>query len=111
MNSIGGPAQLQGRRWLQRGERRQGGWRGCRERGCDGRRGQRDVGRGAEGEELHREARERRDRGVLEEAVALVPSHVEAALALGATKCSEQPSPENFRVFLDPVGHPFCLCA
>ena len=35
----------------------------------------------------------------------------QAALALGATKTAEQPSPENFRVFLDPVGHPFCLCA
>ncbi len=30
-------------------------------------------------------------------------------LALGATKTETQPSPEQFRVFLDPVGHPFCL--
>lgn len=31
------------------------------------------------------------------------------ALALGATKADHQPSPEDFRVFLDPAGHPFCL--
>src|SRR5262245_402696 len=29
-------------------------------------------------------------------------------LALGATKAEHQPG-ETFRVFLDPVGHPFCL--
>jgi catechol 2,3-dioxygenase-like lactoylglutathione lyase family enzyme len=34
----------------------------------------------------------------------------QATLALGATKFDEQPSPDNFRVFADPVGHPFCLC-
>jgi hypothetical protein len=33
-----------------------------------------------------------------------------AALAIGATKFDEQPSPQNFRVMADPVGHPFCLC-
>jgi len=33
-----------------------------------------------------------------------------SALALGATKFDEQPSPANFRVFADLVGHPFCLC-
>ncbi|MGO1883918.1 MAG: VOC family protein [Citricoccus sp.] len=32
-----------------------------------------------------------------------------AVLELGATKTEEQPG-ESFRVFLDPVGHPFCLC-
>lgn len=32
-------------------------------------------------------------------------------LALGATKTELQPGEhENWRVFLDPVGHPFCLC-
>ncbi len=31
-------------------------------------------------------------------------------LALGARKAEFQPG-ETFRVFLDPVGHPFCLCA
>ena len=33
-----------------------------------------------------------------------------ATLALGATKHDYQPG-ETFRVFLDPAGHPFCLCA
>ena len=32
-----------------------------------------------------------------------------AVLELGATKPDEQPG-ETFRVFLDPAGHPFCLC-
>ncbi len=31
------------------------------------------------------------------------------ALALGATKFDHQPG-TSFRVFADPVGHPFCLC-
>ena len=31
-----------------------------------------------------------------------------AALAIGARKAVLQPLP-NFRVFLDPAGHPFCL--
>jgi catechol 2,3-dioxygenase-like lactoylglutathione lyase family enzyme len=35
----------------------------------------------------------------------------QAILALGATKFDYQPSPARFRVFADPVGHPFCLCA
>jgi predicted enzyme related to lactoylglutathione lyase len=30
-------------------------------------------------------------------------------LALGATKHDHQPG-TTFRVFLDPAGHPFCLC-
>jgi hypothetical protein len=30
-------------------------------------------------------------------------------LALGATKAEFQPG-TTFRVFLDPAGHPFCLC-
>jgi hypothetical protein len=30
------------------------------------------------------------------------------ALSLGATKADFQPG-QSFRVFLDPVGHPFCL--
>lgn len=33
----------------------------------------------------------------------------EAVLALGATKHEHQPG-TSFRVFLDPAGHPFCLC-
>jgi predicted enzyme related to lactoylglutathione lyase len=32
-----------------------------------------------------------------------------ATLALGATKAATQ-SGTSFRVFLDPAGHPFCLC-
>lgn len=32
-----------------------------------------------------------------------------AVLALGATKAQVQPG-RTFRVFLDPAGHPFCLC-
>jgi catechol 2,3-dioxygenase-like lactoylglutathione lyase family enzyme len=32
-------------------------------------------------------------------------------LALGAVKADIQPSEDDqFRVFLDPAGHPFCLC-
>jgi hypothetical protein len=32
-----------------------------------------------------------------------------AVLDLGATKPEHQPG-TSFRVFLDPAGHPFCLC-
>lgn len=32
-----------------------------------------------------------------------------AVLQLGATKHEHQPG-DSFRVFLDPAGHPFCLC-
>ncbi|MEO6886084.1 MAG: VOC family protein [Jatrophihabitantaceae bacterium] len=32
-----------------------------------------------------------------------------AVLGLGATKADVQPG-ITFRVFLDPAGHPFCLC-
>ena len=32
-----------------------------------------------------------------------------AVLGLGATKSEFQPG-TKFRVFLDPAGHPFCLC-
>lgn len=32
-----------------------------------------------------------------------------AVLTLGARKTETQPSPDDFRVFLDPAGHPFCL--
>ena len=31
------------------------------------------------------------------------------ALALGAAKADEQPSPESWRVLIDPAGHPFCI--
>jgi hypothetical protein len=36
-----------------------------------------------------------------------------AVLALGARRHEVQPGEadgDNFRVYLDPVGHPFCLC-
>lgn len=33
----------------------------------------------------------------------------EKVLAIGAVKADFQPG-ESFRVFLDPEGHPFCLC-
>lgn len=33
----------------------------------------------------------------------------QAVLAIGATKHEHQPG-TSFRVFLDPAGHPFCLC-
>ncbi len=33
-----------------------------------------------------------------------------AVLDLGATKPEHQPG-TSYRVFLDPAGHPFCLCA
>lgn len=32
-----------------------------------------------------------------------------AVLAIGARKASTQPQPADWRVFLDPAGHPFCL--
>lgn len=32
-----------------------------------------------------------------------------AVAALGAVKAAEQPTPDEFRVFLDPAGHPFCI--
>ena len=35
---------------------------------------------------------------------------VEHAKGLGATEALEQPSAEDYRVMIDPDGHPFCLC-
>jgi hypothetical protein len=32
-----------------------------------------------------------------------------AAIAIGASRGSSQPSPETWRVLLDPAGHPFCI--
>ena len=31
------------------------------------------------------------------------------AVAIGARKADEQPSPDRWRVLLDPAGHPFCI--
>ncbi|GAB3581272.1 VOC family protein [Calidifontibacter terrae] len=36
---------------------------------------------------------------------------VRAAVALGAQEAATQPAPDQWRVMLDPVGHPFCLSA
>jgi hypothetical protein len=33
------------------------------------------------------------------------------ALRLGARKADHQPRPEEWRIFFDPAGHPFCLTA
>jgi len=35
-------------------------------------------------------------------------SAVSAAIALGAVEAAHQPAPDQWRVLLDPVGHPFC---
>ncbi|HEY5091893.1 MAG TPA: VOC family protein [Acidimicrobiales bacterium] len=42
-------------------------------------------------------------------AVDNVESAVAEALRLGARIATFQPSPSEFRVMLDPAGHPFCL--
>ncbi len=34
---------------------------------------------------------------------------VAAALEIGAREAGHQPAPDQWRVMLDPVGHPFCL--
>lgn len=36
---------------------------------------------------------------------------VAVAIELGATEAEHQPAPLQWRVMLDPVGHPFCLTA
>lgn len=33
----------------------------------------------------------------------------EKLLEIGATKSDHQVAPDRFRVYLDPVGHPFCI--
>ncbi len=45
----------------------------------------------------------------LELAVTDLDGAEEQALALGAVKADIQPSPDGWRVFLDPAGHPFCF--
>ena len=32
-----------------------------------------------------------------------------AALAIGGRKAETQPSPDRWRVLIDPAGHPFCI--
>ena len=41
--------------------------------------------------------------------VADLEAGEQAVLAIGATKADTQPGGQNFRVYLDPAGHPFCL--
>jgi catechol 2,3-dioxygenase-like lactoylglutathione lyase family enzyme len=45
----------------------------------------------------------------LDMAVADLDEGEAAALGAGATKAPVQPSPERWRVLIDPAGHPFCL--
>ncbi|MFX1821326.1 hypothetical protein PV768_16220 [Pseudarthrobacter sp. CC4] len=33
----------------------------------------------------------------------------DAAIALGATEAAHQPAPHQWRVLLEPAGHPCCL--
>jgi hypothetical protein len=33
------------------------------------------------------------------------------ALRLGARKADDQPQPDEWRIYFDPAGHPFCLTA
>ena len=42
-------------------------------------------------------------------AVDDLQSAVPSAIALGATEAAHQPAPDQWRVMVDPVGHPFCL--
>jgi len=47
----------------------------------------------------------------LDLSVADIATAEPAALALGARVADEQPSEDGgFKVYLDPAGHPFCLC-
>lgn len=45
----------------------------------------------------------------LELAVTDLDEGERAALALGAVRASTQPSPDRWRVLIDPAGHPFCV--
>lgn len=42
--------------------------------------------------------------------VADLEAGEQAVVEVGARKAAFQPQPDHWRVFLDPVGHPFCLC-
>jgi predicted enzyme related to lactoylglutathione lyase len=46
----------------------------------------------------------------LDFAVADLDAAEEQVVALGARKADHQPGGDEFRVYLDPAGHPFCLC-
>jgi hypothetical protein len=45
----------------------------------------------------------------LDLAVVDLDESVAEAVALGAVVAPHQPSPDQFRVLLDPAGHPFCV--
>jgi len=45
----------------------------------------------------------------LELAVTDLDSAEARAIALGASKPQRQPSPDRWRVLVDPAGHPFCI--
>ena len=45
----------------------------------------------------------------LEFAVTELESSVSAAVSIGAQEAATQPSPDRWRVLIDPAGHPFCL--
>lgn len=45
----------------------------------------------------------------LELAVTDLDDGEQAAVALGATRASVQPSSDRWRVLIDPAGHPFCV--
>ena len=45
----------------------------------------------------------------LELAVSDLDSEETRIVGLGATKAAVQPQPDNWRVLVDPAGHPFCI--
>jgi catechol 2,3-dioxygenase-like lactoylglutathione lyase family enzyme len=45
----------------------------------------------------------------LDLAVEDLDTSEKALLDLGATKAGTQPSPDRWRVLIDPAGHPFCV--
>ncbi len=45
----------------------------------------------------------------LDLAVDDLDSAVAAAIALGARESEHQPASDQWRVLIDPIGHPFCL--
>jgi predicted enzyme related to lactoylglutathione lyase len=45
----------------------------------------------------------------LDIAVADLEETESLALSLGATRAAHQPLPQEWRVMIDPAGHPFCL--
>ena len=47
----------------------------------------------------------------LDLSVAELDEAERAVVELGATKASQQPEPDRWRVLFDPAGHPFCLTA